>query len=54
VQEFVTAVGEAKKAGQTVDQIAQGWKVPAKYTGYAVPQPEGLKRNAQVIFEEIR
>jgi glyoxylase-like metal-dependent hydrolase (beta-lactamase superfamily II) len=54
VQEFVTAVREGKKAGQTVDQIAEAWKVPAKYTGYAAAQPEGVKRNVQVIFDEIR
>ena len=37
MREFVGAVQAGKKAGQTVDQIAESWKIPAKYAGYAAP-----------------
>jgi cyclase len=53
IREFVEAVRAGKKAGQTVDQIAGSWKVPAKYTGYAEPQAARLKANIELIFKEI-
>jgi glyoxylase-like metal-dependent hydrolase (beta-lactamase superfamily II) len=53
VRDFVAAVREGKKAGRTVDQIAEGWKIPEKYAGYAAPQPARLKANVQVVFDEI-
>ncbi len=37
---------------RSVDEIAGGWAMPAKYKGYAAPQPARLKANAQVIFDE--
>jgi cyclase len=52
IREFVDAVRAAKKAGQTVDQIAESWKIPAKYTGYAEPQAARLKANIETIFKE--
>ena len=44
----------AKKAGKTVDDVAASWKTPAKYTGYATPQPARVKADAQVIFTETK
>src|SRR5207253_2788364 len=34
-KEFLAAVREAKKTGKSVDDVANSWKMPAKYTGYA-------------------
>ena len=54
VRDFVDAVREGKKAGQTVDQIAESWKIAEKYAGYTAPQPARLKANVEVVFKEIR
>ena len=53
-KEFAAAVQAGKKAGQTVDQIAASWKIPAKYTGYAEPNAMRLRSNVQVTYDEIR
>ena len=50
--EFVAAVQAAKRAGKTVDEVANTWTVPAKYSGYARPMPERLRAYAQVIYNE--
>ena len=41
---FLAAVRAGHEAGQTVDQIAGGWTMPAGYAGYRTPQPAGLGR----------
>jgi glyoxylase-like metal-dependent hydrolase (beta-lactamase superfamily II) len=53
-QEFAAGVQAAKKAGQSVDQIAAAWKMPDAYKGYAAPAPERLKSNIQVAFDETK
>jgi glyoxylase-like metal-dependent hydrolase (beta-lactamase superfamily II) len=53
-RDFLKAVQEAKKAGKSVDDVASSWKIPAKYTGYAPPQPARLKSNIQVIYDELK
>ncbi len=52
--EFVSAVREGKKAGRTVDQIAESRKLSEKYAGYASPEAPRLRSNVQVTFDEIR
>ena len=52
VREFVEAVQAGKKAGQTVEQIAESWKAPARFAGYQAPQANRLRGNVQVIFDE--
>jgi glyoxylase-like metal-dependent hydrolase (beta-lactamase superfamily II) len=52
-RDFLNAVREAKKAGKSVEEIAAAWTVPAKYTGYAAPQPNRLRANIQAIYSEI-
>jgi glyoxylase-like metal-dependent hydrolase (beta-lactamase superfamily II) len=52
-RDFLNAVREGKKAGRTVEEIAASWSVPAKYTGYAAPQPARLRANIEAIFKEI-
>ena len=38
----------------THDDIATGWRVPDKYTGYAAPKVDGVPANAQVIWSETK
>jgi glyoxylase-like metal-dependent hydrolase (beta-lactamase superfamily II) len=52
-REFLNDVRAARQAGKTVDDFASTWKQPAKYAGYATPQPARLKANTQVIFDEL-
>ena len=52
ITDFVAAVREAQKAGQSVDQIAETWKVPEKYTGYTAPQANRLRGNIELILSE--
>ncbi len=53
IRELVDAVRAGSKAGQTVDQIAESWKIPAKYAGYAAPQAARLRANIETIFKEL-
>ena len=53
-RDFLTAVQSALKAGKTVDEIATSWTIPAKYAGYAAPQPARLKANVQVVYDELQ
>jgi cyclase len=54
IADFVKFAQDAKKSGKTVDDVANSWKVPAKYTGYANPTPARVKADAQVAFDETR
>lgn len=53
-REFAAAVQAGKKAGKSVDEIVAGWTMPAKYAGYAAPQPARLKSNVEVIVNETK
>lgn len=53
VRDLVEAVRQGKKAGQTAEQIAAGWTVPAKYAGYAAPQAARLRTNVELIYKEL-
>jgi cyclase len=52
-RDFLSDVRAAKNAGKTVDELASSWKIPAKYSGYADPQPGRLKSNIQVTYDEL-
>jgi glyoxylase-like metal-dependent hydrolase (beta-lactamase superfamily II) len=52
-RDFLNAVREAKKAGQSVDDVATTWTIPEKYAGYAAPQPARLRANVQAVFNEL-
>ena len=54
IADFVKFAQAAKKAGKTVDDVVSGWTVPAKYTGYAKPNPARVKADAQVAFDETK
>jgi glyoxylase-like metal-dependent hydrolase (beta-lactamase superfamily II) len=52
--EFVTWVQGEIKAGKTVDQAAEEFKVPAKYPGYTVGTFfGGIKGNIQTAYNEL-
>ncbi len=53
-RDFLKAVQEGKKAGKSVDDVANSWTIPAKYTGYTAPQPARLKSNVQVVYDELK
>jgi glyoxylase-like metal-dependent hydrolase (beta-lactamase superfamily II) len=53
ISDFVDAVRAGKKAGRTADQIAESWTVPARYAGYARPDPNRLKANIALIMNEL-
>jgi cyclase len=53
-REFLEAVRAAKQSGRSVDDFVSSWKMPAKYTGYAEPQPARLKANAEAIYKELK
>jgi glyoxylase-like metal-dependent hydrolase (beta-lactamase superfamily II) len=58
-KEFMRDVQAGKKAGKTVDQIAAGWSIPAKYKNYAsataTPQATArLKANVQIVYDETK
>jgi cyclase len=54
IGDFVQFVQDAKKAGRTVDDVVQTWRVPAKYAGYAKPNPDRVRADAQVIWDETK
>jgi glyoxylase-like metal-dependent hydrolase (beta-lactamase superfamily II) len=55
IREFVDAVRAAKKAGRTIDDVVNTWKVPERFTsaGYAQPMPARLRPNVEVIWKEL-
>ena len=53
-RDFLNAVREGKKAGKTADEIAAGWTIPAKYTGYAAPAADRVKGNVALVFGEVK
>jgi glyoxylase-like metal-dependent hydrolase (beta-lactamase superfamily II) len=53
-RDFLTAVQAAKKNGQSAEQVAGSWMIPAKYSGYAAPQPARLQANVQVVLDELK
>jgi cyclase len=54
IADFVKFAQDAKKSGKTVDDVVSSWQTPAKYTGYAKPNPARVKADAQVAFDEAK
>ena len=52
-RDFLAAVRAGRAAGQSVDEIADGWSVPAAYVGYRTPSPAQLRGSIRVIVEEL-
>ena len=55
VRDFVGVVRAAKKAGQSIDDVVNSWKVSERYTkaGYQQPQPNRIRSNVEVLWKEI-
>ena len=53
VGSFVTSVLNAKTAGQTAEEVASSWEVPARFVGYGRGVPGGLSAWVQAIFDEL-
>jgi hypothetical protein len=53
-RDFANDVRAAKAAGQSAEEVAKDWKIPAKYAGYATPTPVRLLQNVQVVFDELK
>ena len=51
VDDFVSAVRAAKRAGRSADQFT--WQIPSGYSGYGELNPDRLKANAAVIYAEL-
>ena len=52
-RDFLDVVRSGRSAGQSVDEITNSWTLPAKYADYDQPSPDGVKRNVQVIVDEL-
>ena len=52
-RDFLADVRAAKKAGKSIDDVANSWKLPDKYKGYMIA-PARLKANVQVIYDELK
>jgi cyclase len=53
-RDFVQATQAAKKAGRTIDDVVNTWKVPERFTGYAQPMPDRLRQNVEVVWRETK
>ena len=53
-RDFANDVRAGKKAGKSAEEVAKGWTIPTKYTGYATPTPIRLLQNVQVVFDELK
>ena len=52
-RDFLETVQTGRAAGETVDEIAMSWTVPATYAGYDAPDLAAVTRNVQVIVDEL-
>ena len=53
-RDFANAVREGKKAGRSIDEIAQTWTTPSKYGGYDKPDAARLRSNVEVVYNEVK
>jgi cyclase len=52
-RDFYNDMATAKKSGKSADDMTASWKIPAKYAGYAAPDPNRLKNNVRLAFAEL-
>ena len=52
-RDFLEMVRVGRAAGRSVDEIGDAWTVPAKYNDYDAPGAAAVKRNIQVIVDEL-
>jgi glyoxylase-like metal-dependent hydrolase (beta-lactamase superfamily II) len=55
IRDFVDTVRAGKKAGQSIDDLANSWKVPERFlkAGYLQPMPNRVKPNVEVLWKEF-
>ena len=55
IRDFVETVRAAKKAGQSIDDLSNSWKMPERFlkAGYAQPMPARVKPNVEVLWKEL-
>ncbi len=55
IRDFVASVRAAKKAGQSIDDVASSWKMPERFLkeGYAQPPVTRVKPNVEVLWKEL-
>ncbi|MGH9147676.1 MAG: MBL fold metallo-hydrolase [Vicinamibacterales bacterium] len=53
-RDFVQSVQAAKKAGRTIDDVVNTWKVPERFKGYTQPMPDRLRYNVEVVWNETK
>ena len=55
IRDFVAAVRAAKKAGQSIDDVVNSWKLPERYlqAGYLQPAPNRVRPNVEVLWKEL-
>ena len=44
----------AKKSGKTVDDVVKTWATPAKYKGYPAANPDRVRADATVFWDETK
>jgi glyoxylase-like metal-dependent hydrolase (beta-lactamase superfamily II) len=52
-RDFLADMRAAKKAGKSVDDEANSWKLADKYKGYTIA-PARLKTNVQLVYDELK
>ena len=52
-RDFLQMVRDGRAAGRSVDEIAAAWSLPAAYAHYDAPNAAGVRRNIQVIVDEL-
>ena len=52
-RDFLQVVRDGRAQGQSVDEIAAAWSLPAAYAHYDAPNEMSVRRNVQVIADEI-
>jgi hypothetical protein len=56
IRDFVASVRAAKKSGQSIDDVANSWKMPERFLkdGYAQNTPVNrVKPNVEVLWKEL-
>ncbi len=52
-RDFLAMVRAGREVGKSVDEIANEWSVPAQYRDYGEPNAASVRRNVQVIVDEL-
>ena len=55
IRDFVAHVRAAKKAGQSIDEVVNAWKLPERYVkaGYLQPAATRVRPNVEVLWKEL-